>query len=78
MVLTNVLVCAYHSIVDCEIILNDPGSISQGCDTVSCPDNGLRILARLIARDLVTRRQDNANKQKDREVSDPQILEDCR
>ena len=78
MVLTNILVCAYYSIVDCEIILNHPGSVSQGYSSVGCPDNGLRILARLIARDLATRRQDNANKQKDREVSEPQILEDCR
>ena len=54
--------------MDYEIILNHSGSVSQGCSRVGCPDNGLRILARIIAHDLVTKRQDNANKKTDRKV----------
>jgi len=40
--------------------------------------DGLRVLACIIARDLVSKRQDNTKKKKDRELSDPQILERCR
>ena len=38
---------------------------------------GLRVLACIIAHDLVSKRQDNTKKKKDRELSDPQILEGC-
>ena len=44
-----------------EIILNHSDAVSQGYGRVNCPDDGLRILARLIAHDLVAKRQDNAN-----------------
>ncbi len=54
--------------MDYEFILNYSGFISQGNGKVSCPDNGLRILARLIARDLLTKRQDNANKKTGKKV----------
>ena len=54
--------------VDYEIMINHSGSVSQGYSRVNCPDDGLRILARLIARDLVTKRQDNTNKKKDKKV----------
>jgi len=66
--LTNCLHYAYDSSVNYEIILNHSGSVSQGYGRVNCPDDGLRILARIIARDLVTKRQDNANKKKDTKV----------
>ena len=49
-------------------MLNHSGAISQGYGRVSCPDDGLRILARLIARDLVTKRQDNTSKKNDKKV----------
>ena len=78
LVLTNILICAYHSIVDYEIMINHSGSVSQGYSRVGCPDNGLRILARIIARDLLVKRRDNTTMRNDRKVSDPQILEDCR
>jgi len=58
---------AYHSSVDYEIILNHSRDISQG-RRVGCPDDGLRILARLIARDLVIKRQDNTNKKNDKKA----------
>jgi len=60
-----------------DIIVNHSGSVSQGDSRVSCPDDGLRILATLIAHDLATKRQDNTKKKKDRELSDPQMLEGC-
>ena len=66
--LTNCLHYAYHSSVDYEVILNHSGSVSQGYGRVNCPDDGLRILARLIARDLLTKRQDNAYKKTGRKV----------
>ena len=61
-----------------EIILDDSRDISQGGSRVGCPDDELRLLARLIARDLLTKRADNTNKKNGRKVSDPQILEDRR
>lgn len=54
--------------MDYEIILNDSRDISQHYGRVGCPNDGLRILARLIARDLLTKRQDNANKKTGRKV----------
>ena len=54
--------------MDYEIILNHSWSVSQDYGRVNCPDDGLRILARIIARDLVTKRQDNTNKKKDKKV----------
>lgn len=60
-----------------DIILNHAESVSQGDGRVACPGSGLRILARLIAHDLATKRQDNTIKKKYRELSDPQILESC-
>jgi len=77
-VLTNLLVCVYHSIVNYEIMINHSGSVSQGYGRVNCPDDGLRLLASLIARDLLTKREDNTNKKNGRKVSNPQILESCR
>ncbi len=68
LVLTNILICAYYSIVDYEIILNYSDAVCQGYGSVNCPGDGLRILARIIARDLVTKRQDNTNKKKDKKV----------
>jgi len=61
-----------------KAILSHSDGISQGHSGVVSPDDGLRILARLIARDLVTKRQDNTTTRNDRKVSDPQILEDRR
>jgi len=61
-----------------EAILYDSRDISQAYSRASCSDDGLRILARLIARDLVAKRRDNTTMRNDRKVSDPQILEDCR
>ena len=78
LVLTIKLICAYQSSVGHDIMLNHSDVVSQGYGRVGCPDDGLRILARLIARDLVTKRQDNATMRNDMKVSDPQILEDCR
>ena len=51
-----------------KAILSHSDGISQGHSGVVSPDGGLRILARLIARDLVTKRQDNTNKKKDKKV----------
>jgi len=51
-----------------DIRLNHSGSVSQGYSRVGCPDDGLRILAKLIARDLVTKWQDNTSKKNDRKV----------
>ena len=51
-----------------KIIINHSGSVSQDYSRVGCPDDGLRILARIIARDLVTKRQDNTNKKNDKKV----------
>lgn len=59
-------------------MINHSGSESQSYGRVGCPDDGLRILARIIARDLVSKRQDNTKKKKDRELSDPQISESCQ
>jgi len=55
-VLTNVMVCAYHSIVNYEIMINYSGSVSQDGGEKSRPVSGLRILARIIAHDLLIRR----------------------
>ena len=57
LVLTYYMICAYYSSVNYEIILNYSGSVSQGYSRVGCPDNGLRILARLIARELINKRR---------------------
>ena len=51
-----------------NIRLSHPGPVSQGYSRVGCPDNGLGILAKIIARDLVTKRQDNTNKKNDKKV----------
>jgi len=59
-------------------MINHSASVSQGYSRVGCPDDGLRLLARLIARDLLTKREDNTNKKNGTKVSDPQILEDRR
>lgn len=59
-------------------ILDDSTDISQVRSQVVTPNTGLRILARIIARDLVTKQWDNTKKKKCREVSDPQILESWR
>lgn len=75
-VLTNIMVCAYYSIVGHDIMINHANAVSQGCSRVSCPDNGLRILARIIARDLVTKQRDTTTMMDDRKVSDPQISEE--
>jgi len=45
-----------------DIILDHAGSVSQVDGRVACPDSGLRILARLIARDLVARKHSKGNK----------------
>jgi hypothetical protein len=68
MVLTIYKIYAYYSIVNYEIILNHLGCVRQGYGRVNCPDDGLRILARIIARDLLAKRQDNANKKTGRKV----------
>jgi len=51
-----------------KVILGHSDGISQVHSGVVSPDDGLRILARLIARDLVTKRQDNINKKTDKKV----------
>ena len=61
-----------------NIRLSHPGPVSQGYSRVNCLNDGLRILAKIIARDLVSKRQDNTKKKKDRELSDPQISESCQ
>ena len=66
--LTNCSHYAYHSSVDYEIILNHSGPVSQGYGRVNCPDDGLRRLARIIARDIVTKRQHNTKKKNDKKV----------
>jgi len=58
-------------------ILNDFVVESQIGGHVSHRVNGLRVLARIIAHDLVSKRQDNTKEKKDRELSNPQILEGC-
>ena len=76
--LTKALFCDYDSVVNHDIILNHAGSVSQGDGRVAYPDAGLRILARLIARDLLSKHQDKTKKKKDGELSDPQMLERCQ
>ena len=66
--LTNLLNCAYYSIMEHDIIVNHSGPVSQGDGRVGYPDSGLRILAKLIAHHLVTKRQDNMNKKNDKKV----------
>jgi len=45
-----------------KTILNDPESLSQDEMQTSRLDDGLRILARIIARDLLARRSAHAKK----------------
>ena len=59
-------------------ILNDLAVISQPRSQTSYRTEGLQVLARIIARNLLGKRRDNTTMRKDRKVSDPQILEDCR
>ena len=68
MVLTNSWLLIYHSSVSRKTILNHSGPIGQGDSRVGCLDDGLRILARLIAHDLVTKRQDSTNNKTGRKV----------
>jgi len=46
--------------VDYEIILNDPRDISQHYGRVGCPNDGLRVLAKLIARHILAERWGNS------------------
>jgi hypothetical protein len=67
-VLIIIVSCAYYSSMGHDIMLNHSRFVSQGYSRVGCPDDGLRILARLIVRDLATKRQDNTSKKNDRKV----------
>ncbi len=51
-----------------KAILSHSDGISQCHSGVVSPDGGLRILARLIARDLLSKRQDNTNKKTHKKV----------
>ena len=59
-------------------ILNDSGCVSQTCSLRSYRIEGLRVLAKLIAHDLLAKRRDNTTMTNDRKVGDPHVLEDCR
>jgi len=43
-------------VMDSKSILDHPGLISQGGSETNIPDRGLRLLARMIARELIRRR----------------------
>ena len=49
-------------------IIHDPLVLGQQRSHKSYRTEGLRVLARLIARGLVTKRQDNTNKKNDKKV----------
>jgi hypothetical protein len=60
------------------MILKDLTVESQIGGYTSHRVDGLRALAKMIASDLLTKHQNKTNKKRDRKVSNPQILEDCR
>ena len=63
-------------IVDAKLILNDPESSSQDeIKTSHLQEDGLRILARIIARDLLARRSAHAKKN-DAKANDAQASAD--
>ena len=52
--------------MDSKPILNYPGLISQGRSETSIPNRGVRLLARMIARELIRRRDgDRAHSEAD-------------
>ena len=62
--------------MDAKLILNNPESSSQDeIKTIHLPEDGLRILARVIARDLLTRRS-AYTKKNDVEANDTQASVD--
>lgn len=68
LVLTIILIYAYHSSMGYKIMINHSGSVSQGHSGVGCPYDGLKILAKIISHDLLTKQQDNTNKKTDKKV----------
>jgi len=60
------------------MILKDFAVESQIGSPTSHRVDGLRALAKMIASDLLAKHQNKTNKKRDREISDPQILEDRR
>jgi hypothetical protein len=76
--LTNYVKYAMNMSSMSKKILRDFVVESQINSQTSHHIEGLRVLACIIARDLVSKRQDNTKKKKDRELSAPQILERCR
>jgi hypothetical protein len=56
-------------------ILNDPESSSQDGNETSRADDGLRLLGRIIARNLLARRSVHTNKN-DTKENNPQTLAD--
>ena len=73
--LTNALNYAYYSSMGHDIIVNHSGSVSQGDGRVGCPGDGLRILARLIARDLVSKHKGSINSKKDKQENELRMPE---
>jgi len=74
--LTYYMICAITMNMNSKI-LHDSMVVSQICSHASYPIDGLRVLARLIAHDLLAKRRDNTTKKNDRKVGDPQTSEGC-
>ena len=78
MMLTTFNICVTNMYGMSDIILHDSVVLSQQRSHKSYRTEGLRVLARLIAHDLLAKRRDNTTKKNDRKVGDPQISESCR
>ena len=61
--------------MDYEKILNQSESVSQEHSRVNCLNDGLRILAKIIARDLVIKSQSGTNRKKGRQENELQVPE---
>ena len=75
MLTEHIIICHTTCNMNTEPILNDLESLSQGEIQTSRLNDGLRILARIIARDLLARRSAYAKKN-DVKADDAQASED--
>ena len=78
MVLTVNIIMVYYRNMRHKAILSDPRDISQGYSRVSSPDDGLRILARLIARELINKRRQIGVEASSEEMSTHKVSKEKR